>query len=109
MAPLTESILYHLHPGLSTLTWSSLNIDAYLHQVGSKIAHALVIAVGEKMQKFAIYSQQFFKLLAATETTFTMYRYSFDPLQSCYGSKGFTQLHPEQNYSMDRRNKRVTD
>ncbi len=33
MSPLTESISYHLHPGLSTLTWSSLNIDAYLHQV----------------------------------------------------------------------------
>ena len=33
MSPLTESILYYLHPGLSTLTWSSLNIDAYLHQV----------------------------------------------------------------------------
>eukprot|EP00795_Rhopilema_esculentum_P017364 gene17364-8957_t len=32
MTPLTESILYYLQPGLSTLTWSSLNIDAYLHQ-----------------------------------------------------------------------------
>lgn len=33
MSPLTEAILYYLHPGLSTITWSSLNIDAYLHQV----------------------------------------------------------------------------
>ena len=33
MAPLTESVQYYLHPGLSTLTWNSMNIDAFLHQV----------------------------------------------------------------------------
>eukprot|EP00794_Sanderia_malayensis_P000407 gene407-1042_t len=37
MQPLTESISYHLQPGLSTLTWSSLNIDAYLHQCHSAL------------------------------------------------------------------------
>ena len=30
-----DSVLHYLQPGVSTLNWSSMNIDAYLHQVHS--------------------------------------------------------------------------
>ena len=35
LTPHMESVLHYLQPGLSTLNWSSMNIDAYLHQVHS--------------------------------------------------------------------------
>lgn len=33
LTPHMESVLHYLQPGLSTLNWNSMNIDAYLHQV----------------------------------------------------------------------------
>ena len=35
LAPHVESVLHYLQPGVATLNWSSMNIDAYLHQVHS--------------------------------------------------------------------------
>ena len=35
LTPHMESVLHYLQPGVSTLNWSSMNIDAYLHQVHS--------------------------------------------------------------------------
>lgn len=35
LTPHMESVLHYLQPGLSTLNWNSMNIDAYLHQVHS--------------------------------------------------------------------------
>ena len=35
LTPHVESVLHYLQPGVSTLNWSSMNIDAYLHQVHS--------------------------------------------------------------------------
>lgn len=33
LLPHMESVILYLQPGLSTLAWNSMNIDAYLHQV----------------------------------------------------------------------------
>ena len=35
LTPHMDSVLHYLQPGVSTLNWSSMNIDAYLHQVHS--------------------------------------------------------------------------
>ena len=35
LTPHMESVLHYLQPGVSTLNWNSVNIDAYLHQVHS--------------------------------------------------------------------------
>lgn len=35
LTPHMESVLHYLQPGVSTLNWNSMNIDAYLHQVHS--------------------------------------------------------------------------
>lgn len=35
LTPHMDSVLHYLLPGVSTLNWSSMNIDAYLHQVHS--------------------------------------------------------------------------
>lgn len=33
--PITECVLATFQPGISVLTWDSVNVDGYLHQVGN--------------------------------------------------------------------------
>lgn len=48
LTPHMESVLHYLQPGVSTLNWSSMNIDAYLHQVHSANARLKEIVDGVK-------------------------------------------------------------
>ena len=56
LAPHMESVLHYLQPGVSTLNWSSVNIDAYLHQVHSanarlrEVVHSVKTVVHDEVQ-----------------------------------------------------------
>ena len=49
LLPHMESVIQYLQPGLSTLAWNSMNIDAYLHQV--HLANGRLRSVVENINK----------------------------------------------------------
>jgi dynein heavy chain len=56
-----ESVIQYLQPGLSTLAWNSMNIDAYLHQV--HLANGRLRVVVESVNKVCCLQNSFIKTL----------------------------------------------
>ncbi|XP_028415382.1 dynein heavy chain 8, axonemal-like isoform X2 [Dendronephthya gigantea] len=52
LLPHMESVIQYLQPGMSTLAWNSMNIDAYLHQV--HLANSRLRVVVESVNKVVV-------------------------------------------------------
>ena len=61
LLPHMESVIQYLQPGLSTLAWNSMNIDAYLHQV--LLANGRLRVVVESVNKVCCIQNSFIKTL----------------------------------------------